>query len=101
MISIAIIDDEENNRLIIRNILKSRFPLISISVEEGEVQAAIEKINLQRPDLILLDIQLIKGSGFDVINGLEYEPKVVFTTAYSEFALQAIKVKAFDYLLKL
>lgn len=100
MISVAIIDDEENNRLMIRNIIKSKFPLISILVEEGEVQPAIEKINFEKPDLVLLDIKLVKGTGFDVVNGLQYEPKVIFTTAYSEFALQAIKVNAFDYLLK-
>jgi two-component system LytT family response regulator len=97
---VAIIDDEINNRLVIKNIIRTRFPLILIVVEEGAVETAIEKINFEKPDLVFMDIQLKNGTGFNVIDSLEYKPKIIFTTAYSEFAIKAIKIKAFDYLLK-
>lgn len=97
---IGIIDDEVHNRLIIKKIIEKRFPLILIVVEEGIVERAIEKINNEKPDLVFLDIKLKNGTGFEVIDGLNYTPKIIFTTAYGEFAIQAIKIKAFDYLLK-
>ena len=60
----------------------------------------VEKIELARPDLIFLDIQMPGKTGFDLLGELEKAPKVIFTTAFDEFALKAFEVNALDYLLK-
>jgi len=97
---IAIIDDEPQNRLVIRRIVENNCPQLDIVVDEGSIEKAIEKINLQKPDLVFLDIRLKNGTGFDIVEKLMYHPKIIFTTAYSEYALKAFKVHAVDYLLK-
>ena len=52
------------------------------------------------PDLIFLDIQLNDGYGFDILDGLEDHPPVIFTTAYNEYAIRGFKYNGIDYLLK-
>jgi two-component system LytT family response regulator len=77
------------------------FPEIEIIEEAINVQDAIEKIEELRPQLIFLDIQMPGNkTGFDLLEVLEYLPKVVFTTAYDEYALKAFEFNALDYLLK-
>ncbi len=98
--TVAIIDDEINNRLVIRNILHSSCPFADIVVEEGLIDVSIQKINLLKPELIFLDIELKNGTGFDIIKKLDYNTEIIFTTAYSQYAIDAIKVRAFDYILK-
>lgn len=100
--TIGIIDDEVHNRLVLRNIITSHFKNTStkIIVDEGLIEIAIEKINSKQPDLIFLDIQLKNGTGFDIIEKLKYSPIIILTTAYSQYAIKAIKKNVFDYLLK-
>lgn len=98
--TVAIIDDEVNNRSVIKSILNANCPFVEIVVEDGLINESIRKINLSRPELIFLDIELKNGTGFDIIKGLNYEPEIIFTTAYSQYAIDAIKVSAFDYILK-
>jgi len=71
-------------------------------IEEAvNAEDAQEKIELLQPELIFLDIQMPGGkTGFDLLEQLEYTPKVLFTTAYSEFAIKAFEYNALDYLLK-
>jgi two-component system LytT family response regulator len=97
---IAIIDDELHNRRVIRRIIENNCPQLDIVVDEGMIEKAVEEINAQKPDLIFLDIRLKNGTGFDIVEKLSYTPKIVFTTAYSEYAIKAFKVHAVDYLLK-
>ena len=100
MIKTIIVDDERLARNEIRKLLKE-FPEIEILEEAVNVQDAQEKIELMQPELIFLDIQMPGGkSGFDLLELLEYTPKVVFTTAYNEFAIKAFEYNALDYLLK-
>jgi two-component system, LytTR family, response regulator len=68
--------------------------------EAANVQEGIDKIEQHNPDLIFLDIQMPGKTGFDLLEELERAPKVIFTTAYDEFALKAFEVNALDYLLK-
>jgi two-component system LytT family response regulator len=68
--------------------------------EAANVQEGIEKIEQHNPDLVFLDVQMPGKTGFDLLEELERAPKVVFTTAYDEFALKAFEVNALDYLLK-
>jgi two-component system LytT family response regulator len=96
----AIIIDYER---LARNELKKlllQHPDINIIDEASGVDEGIEKIDLTHPDLIFLDIQMPGKTGFDLLAELEKAPRVIFTTAYDEFALKAFEVNALDYLLK-
>ena len=100
MIRTILVDDERLARNELRKILTD-FPEIEIIEEAINVQDAIEKIEELRPQLIFLDIQMPGNkTGFDLLEVLEYLPKVVFTTAYDEYALKAFEFNALDYLLK-
>ena len=61
---------------------------------------AVELINTEEPDLVLLDIQMPEISGMDLLSLLNYKPLVIFTTAYDQFAIQAFENSPTDYLLK-
>ncbi len=96
-----IIDDERRTRSLLHNML-SRMDLNLSIHQDGESVAtgleAIEKIN---PDIVLLDIQLPDGTGFDILERIgERDFQVIFITAHEEFAIRAIKNSALDYILK-
>jgi two-component system LytT family response regulator len=100
MIKTMIIDDERLARNELKKIL-SVYPEIEVIDEAVNIQEAIEKVEQHQPQLIFLDIQLPGNkTGFDLLEVLEYMPKVVFTTAYNEFAIKAFEFNALDYLLK-
>lgn len=61
---------------------------------------AIQKINALQPDVIFLDIQLPEKSGFDIVDALEYMPRIVFVTAFDQYAIKAFEINAVDYLMK-
>lgn len=98
--TIAIIDDEPLNQLVLKKIITSKCSDKEIIIEDGMIESSIEKINKLKPDVVLLDIELKNGTGFDVIAGLNYKPQIIFTTAYEKYAIQAIKAHASDYILK-
>ena len=98
-IKAIIIDDERLARNELKKLLEQH-PDINIIDEASTVDEAIEKIDLSRPDLIFLDIQMPGKTGFDLLSEIEKSPRVIFTTAYDEFALKAFEVNALDYLLK-
>lgn len=95
-----IVDDEPLARLRLKSLISEypeKFELIA-EAENGE--EAIEKINKMRPDLIFLDIQMPEINGFEVLRNLDYQPKVIFCTAFDEFALKAFDTNCIDYLVK-
>lgn len=98
-IKAIIIDDERLARNELKKLLQQH-PDINIIDEASGVDEGIEKIDLSHPDLIFLDIQMPGKTGFDLLAELEKAPRVIFTTAYDEFALKAFEVNALDYLLK-
>ena len=98
-ITAIIIDDERLARNELKKLLEQHTE-IQIIDEASGVDEGIEKIELARPDLIFLDIQMPGKTGFDLLGELEKAPKVIFTTAFDEFALKAFEVNALDYLLK-
>ncbi len=101
MISIAVIDDEPKARETIINILGFSPIKINIIGEADNIQSAFDLIARKTPDLVLLDINLPDGSGFDLLKKFEkINFKVVFITAHEEYALKAIKFSAIDYILK-
>jgi two-component system LytT family response regulator len=99
--SVLIVDDEPPARAKLTRFV-AELPDFRVSAEAGSVDEAIAAIKAAPPDLLYLDIQLGARSGFDVIDGLRSvaSPLIVFTTAYSEYAVKAFEVQAIDYLLK-
>jgi two-component system, LytTR family, response regulator len=94
-----IVDDEPLARRELRRLL-GEFSWIQIVGEAGnidEARAAIEKLS---PDVVFLDIQMPGGTGFDLLAQLDRVPRIVFTTAYDQYAVKAFDVNALDYLLK-
>lgn len=101
MIKAIIVDDEENSRLVITELLKELFPQINILAEADNVKTGIEVIRKFKPNLVFLDIDLPDGTGFNILESIDSKNlKVVFVTGHEEFAIQAIKFSAFDYILK-
>lgn len=94
-----IIDDEKLARSVISNYLKANAD-VEIIGECSNGFEGIKKINELKPDLIFLDIQMPKISGFEMLELLEKHPVIIFTTAFDQFALKAFEVNAADYLLK-
>ena len=94
-----IIDDERLARKELNNLLKN-YPEIEIVDQAVNADDALEKIKRLNPDLIFLDIQMPGKTGFELLQELDKVPKVIFTTAYDEFATRAFDVNALDYLLK-
>jgi two-component system, LytTR family, response regulator len=99
MYKVIIIDDERHARLEVQHALK-QYADFDIS-ESTTYEEAISEINIIRPDLIFLDIQLNgRKTGFDVLENIDYCPEVIFITAFDEFAIKAFEKNAIDYLLK-
>jgi len=99
--SVVVIEDEPPARAKLGRFL-SELDDFRVVSEAATVEAGIAAVASAVPDVIYLDIQLGTRSGFDVIDGLREiaSPLVVFTTAYSEYAVRAFEVQAVDYLLK-
>jgi len=96
---VAIVDDEELARQILREYL-ARLPDLEVVAECANGFEAVKAVSELRPDLLLLDVQMPKLSGFEVLELVGKEVAVVFTTAYDQYALRAFEVHAVDYLLK-
>lgn len=96
-----IIEDEAQAISALKLELKTHCQNIEVIGEAKSIKEAIEKITLLKPELIFLDIQLSDGLGFEILKiHKENNFKVIFTTAYSQYAIKAIKFSALDYLLK-
>ncbi|MCF8381453.1 MAG: LytTR family DNA-binding domain-containing protein [Bacteroidales bacterium] len=94
-----IIDDERPARKELFFLLKD-FPEINIIGDTDNLKDAIELITSKKPDLVFLDIQLSGENGFDLLEKVCVDFKIIFVTAYDEFAIKAFDVNASDYLLK-
>jgi two-component system LytT family response regulator len=98
-IKAIIVDDERLARVNLRRLLEP-FPEIEIAGEASSCQGAIEMINQYNPQLIFLDIQLSGETGFDLLEIIDNSIKIIFVTAYDEYAIRAFEVNTIDYLLK-
>lgn len=98
-ITVAIVDDEEPARSILREYLADH-PGFVVVAECANGFEAVKAVGEYQPQLIFLDIQMPKLDGFEVIDLLDPKPKVVFVTAYDQYAIRAFEVHAVDYLLK-
>jgi len=97
---LLIADDEAPLRAWLRQLLAQIAPTVDIVAEAGDGATALEQIERLRPDAALLDIRMPGLSGLDVAARISAPCRVVFVTAYDEFALQAFEQAAVDYLLK-
>lgn len=101
MITVIIIDDEAKGRMALREKLSAYCPQIKILAEASNGQEALAMIHQYQPQLIFLDIEMPRMDGFEMLNELtEKNFHIIFTTAYDQYAIKAIKYAAFDYLLK-
>ena len=94
-----IIEDSRLARSELKNLL-SEIPEVEVVAEAANAEEGIEKIKEIDPDLIFLDINMPGKNGFEMLEELDELPKVIFTTAYDEYAIKSFEYNALDYLLK-
>lgn len=102
-IKAIIIDDELRARTLLKNILQDSCPDIEVIDSCEDLPNAVKAIRKMQPDLIFLDIEMPGHSGLELLdffNDDEITFSIIFTTAYQQYALNAIKMDAFDYILK-
>lgn len=98
--TLQIIDDEDFAITLLENYIKESGLDLDIQTSSNSVEVAIKNIDQFKPDIILLDIKINDKTGFDVLEGISHHPLVIFTTAYDNFAIKAIKNDAVDYVMK-
>lgn len=94
-----IVDDERLARVNLKKLLETH-PEIEIVGEASSCKSALELIRQHNPQLIFLDIQLGGETGFDLLEEIDSSIKIIFVTAYDEYAIRAFEVNAIDYILK-
>lgn len=99
MIRCIIVDDEPLAQDLLQDYLEE-FPDLEVVGRFNDGFEAFKGIGELRPDLIFLDIEMPKITGFELVELLEEPPKIIFTTAYDHYAIKAFEVQAVDYLLK-
>lgn len=100
-ISAVIVDDEENGRHNLKSLLEQFCPEVEVVGMAADAASGVKLIRDVKPRLVFLDIEMPGGTGFDLLNSIRpVDFAVIFTTAYSEYAVKAFKVEAHDYLLK-
>jgi two-component system LytT family response regulator len=96
----ALVENEERSLTRLRRLLAGFPDEVEIVGEAGDGPSAVELVKAQRPDLVFLDIDLPGFNGFQVLERLDLQPAVIFTTAFNEHALKAFGAYAVDYLVK-
>lgn len=99
MIKAVLVDDEPLARSMVAEYLEG-YPQVEIVAECGDGFEGAKAIMQYQPDLIFLDIQMPKINGFEMLEIIDSQPAVIFTTAFDEYAIQAFEQHAVDYLLK-
>lgn len=96
---VLIVDDTRLARQELRTLLAGLDGIECVG-EADDVESGREAVERLRPDVLLLDIQMPSGTGFDLLERLDDAPQVVFTTAYDQYAVRGFEANALDYLLK-
>lgn len=100
-LKILIVDDEKRIRTSLKHVINLHYANADIVAEAENIHSALDLVQLLEIDIILLDIKMPGGSGFDFLKQLmPVKFKVIFITAFDEFAIKAFKYSALDYLLK-
>jgi two-component system LytT family response regulator len=101
MIKAVLVDDEPNNLETLNQLLLKYCPQVTITGTADSVTKAREVIVASKPDLVFLDIEMPYGNAFELLNSLpSVEFEIIFVTAFGNYAIEAIKFSALDYLLK-
>jgi two-component system LytT family response regulator len=101
MLRAIVVDDEKPSREVICNYLREYCEDVKVVAKASSVKGAISAVSKHKPDVLFLDIELGDGKGFDIFKKTEtVDFKIVFITAYSDYAIKAFRVNAVDYLLK-
>ena len=101
MIRCVIVEDEEIARRVLKSLLAQYCQDVMVCAEADDVTSGKNMIEMFRPDLVFLDIEMPGGSGFKLLSMVEnIDFEVVFITAYEQFAIKAIRHDALDYILK-
>lgn len=101
MIQAIIIDDEKKCVALLEKMIKQSLPDINIIATATQPEEGIKLIRQHEPDLVFLDIEMPKKNGFEVLEATKDIPfEIIFTTAYNQYAIKAIRFSALDYLLK-
>ncbi|WP_407556163.1 LytR/AlgR family response regulator transcription factor [Winogradskyella sp. 4-2091] len=98
-----IIDDEKKARQVLQILVEENCPKITSILQADNLLTGVELIKQQAPNIVFLDIEMPEHSGLEILNFIEKEVhnfEIIFTTAYSEYAIQAFQLSAIDYLLK-
>jgi two-component system LytT family response regulator len=96
-----IVDDESHSRETLKNLVEEFCEGVDVLIAVSSVQEALAAINQLEPDVVFLDIELQTGTGFDILDQLEViNFEVIFTTAFEQYAIKAVKFSSLDYLLK-
>lgn len=98
-LQVLIVDDERLARTAMRRTLEKIDGTAVVGEADG-VSDALEKTRERSPDVLLLDVQMRRETGFDLLDRLDVPVQVIFVTAYDEYAVRAFEVNALDYLLK-
>jgi two-component system LytT family response regulator len=97
----VIVEDEKHSRETLKNLLEEFCIGIEVVGTAGSVTEAVATISTLKPDVVFLDIELQTGTGFDVLNQLSnINFEIIFTTAFEQYAIKAVKFSSLDYLLK-
>src|SRR5688572_15936902 len=101
MLRVVIVEDEVHSREALKSLLLEFCDGIEIVGMADDVETAVLLIQQSNPDLLFLDVELQTGTGFDLLDQLgEINFDIVFTTAFEQYAVKAIKLSSIDYLLK-
>lgn len=101
MIRTVLVDDETDNIRVLQRLLETYCPQVIIAGTAEGVESAADLIRAVKPDLAFLDIEMIQGNAFDLLNQLmPLQFQVIFVTAFDAYAIRAFKYSAVDYLLK-
>jgi two-component system LytT family response regulator len=101
MIQTIIIDDEKKCVALLEKMIGQSLPDINIVASSTQAEEGIKLIRQHEPDLVFIDIEMPKKNGFEVLEATKDIPyEIIFTTAYNQYAIKAIRFSALDYLLK-
>ncbi len=100
-VKLIIVEDDIYNQKAVETIVKNHFPEITITDRATNVKNGIASIERHKPDLLILDIHLTDGTSFDILRQSKYQDyKVIFMSAYHEYALEALQFAAIDFVFK-
>lgn len=98
---VVIVDDEEMSCETLQILLERNCPSVNVVGTGNSVETGLEQIESLQPDLVFLDIEMPFGTGFDLLEKINYQDfEIIITTAHDQYAIKAIKFHALDYLLK-